>query len=208
VSTLNRQAVLLAVVLAFPGPVAAEIAVLRNGSTFKVEGFKLAGGVVTLALRDGGEVEVPAWFLDGLLPDEVPGADNPGEAPRSLRDVAADAARRHGVDPGLVLAVVDVESAFRPDAVSPKGALGLMQLMPATADALGVTDPFDPAQNLDAGARHLRALLLAHDGDLEKALAAYNAGSEAVRRHGGVPPYPETRDYVRKVLGRYQQEER
>jgi soluble lytic murein transglycosylase-like protein len=205
---LTRSSVLLAVTLALSSPAAAEIAVLRNGSTFKVDGFRLAGGRVTLALRDGGEVEVPAWFLDGLLPDEIAEADVPGETPRSLREVAAEAARRHGVDPELVLAVVDVESAFRTDAVSPKGALGLMQLMPATAAALGVTDPFDPAQNLDAGARHLRALLLAHDGDLEKALAAYNAGSEAVRRHGGVPPYPETRDYVRKVLGRYQEEER
>jgi soluble lytic murein transglycosylase-like protein len=207
VSGTSRCLVVLVFGLAVAAPAGAEIAVLRNGSTFKVTSFRLSNGVVTLALRGGGEVGVPAWFLEGLLPDEVAEADVPSEKPRSLRDLAAEAARRHGVDPALVLAVVDVESAFRPNAVSPKGAQGLMQLMPRTAAELGVSDPFDPAQNVDGGARHLRALLTSHNGDLEKALAAYNAGSDAVRRHGGVPPYPETRDYVRKVLGRYQEPE-
>jgi hypothetical protein len=105
------------------------------------------------------------------------------------------------IDPALIKAVALVESGFNPRAVSPKGAQGLMQLMPATARSYGVSDPHDPYQNLRAGAQHLRSLLDEFDGDLTLALAAYNAGSGAVRRHGGVPRYRETQDYVRKVEG-------
>jgi soluble lytic murein transglycosylase-like protein len=121
----------------------------------------------------------------------------------ALRELAASVAARHGVDPGLVLAVIAVESAFHPSAVSPKGARGLMQLMPATAAELGVSDAFDPEQNLDGGVRHLRELLRRYQGDLTRTLAAYNAGAASVERHGGVPPWPETRDYVAAVLRRY-----
>jgi soluble lytic murein transglycosylase-like protein len=97
-----------------------------------------------------------------------------------------------------------VESGFEPQAVSSKGAQGLMQLMPATARDLGITDPFDPAANLDGGSRYLSALVARYEGDLPKVLAAYNAGMGAVARHGGVPPYAETLRYVQRVLGRYQ----
>src|SRR5262249_17742183 len=121
-----------------------------------------------------------------------------------LATLAEAAARRHALDPELVRAVIAVESAFRPDAVSPKGAQGLMQLMPATARALGVKDALDPAQNVDGGTRHLRALIDQYGGDVKRALAAYKAGAGGVARHGGVPPYRETRDYVRKVLERAQ----
>jgi len=103
-----------------------------------------------------------------------------------------------------VLAVVGVESAFRPEAVSSKGAQGLMQLMPGTAASLGVDDAFDPEQNLDGGVRHLGALLARYGGDLTRALAAYNAGEGAVARHQGVPPFRETREYVKRVLERYE----
>lgn len=113
----------------------------------------------------------------------------------------ATAAARHGIDPALLRAVVRAESGFNPNAVSSAGAQGLTQLMPATAAGLGVTDPFDPAQALDGGAKYLRSQLDAFGGDVTKALAAYNAGPGAVQKYGGVPPYAETQAYVQKILG-------
>lgn len=110
-----------------------------------------------------------------------------------------EAAERYGVPESLIRAVIRVESAFNPRAVSRKGAQGLMQLMPETAAVLGVRNAFDPRENIDGGVRHLRGLL-ERFGDLQLALAAYNAGEQAVLTHGGIPPYPETRDYVTRVL--------
>lgn len=188
-------------------PARADIALLSSGKTLKVDAARIADGEAWLTLRGGGEVGFPAAELIGLVPDEVveelAGAGASGD---DLKALATAAARRHGLDPALVLAVVQVESGFRTEAVSPKGARGLMQLMPATAAGLGVTDAFDAHQNLDGGARHLAGLLARYDGDLRKALAAYNAGEGAVARHRGVPPYSETRAYVRSVLGRYKPE--
>jgi hypothetical protein len=199
-----RRAALCAAVLLVAAPSArAEIALLANGATLKIESFDATGDEVRLTLRGGGEVGVPPGSLVGVVPDEVLEELPPGASASDIRALATAAARRHGLDPDLVLAVVQVESGFRPDAVSPKGAQGLMQLMPGTANALGVADPLDPGQNLDGGARHLGALVSRYDGDLTRALAAYNAGEGAVARHGGVPPYRETRHYVKSVLKRY-----
>jgi soluble lytic murein transglycosylase-like protein len=113
------------------------------------------------------------------------------------------AARRAGLDPALVRAVVKHESGFDPHATSRAGAQGLMQLMPATARSLGVTDPYDPVQSLEGGTRYLRSLLDRFEGDVALAVAAYNAGPGAVARHHGIPPYPETQAYVRRVLDTY-----
>jgi len=113
------------------------------------------------------------------------------------------AAARHNVDPNLVRAVVKVESNFNSNAVSRKGAMGLMQLMPQTARQLKVRNPFDPAQNVDAGVRHLKALLQNYNGDVNLTLAAYNAGEGAVRRSAGVPHIAETQDYVRRITNLY-----
>jgi soluble lytic murein transglycosylase-like protein len=113
------------------------------------------------------------------------------------------AAARHNVDPNLVRAVVKVESNFNSNAVSRKGAMGLMQLMPSTARALNVSNPFDPEQNVDAGVRHLKQLLENYRGDVNLTLAAYNAGSGAVARSAGIPHYAETQNYVRRITNLY-----
>lgn len=145
------------------------------------------------------------------LPTESASADNP--SPKSFREVTdgvpalptdysghiENISRKYGIHPDLIWAVIKAESNFNPLAISPKGAQGLMQLMPATARSQGVNNPFDPYQNIEAGARHLRNLLSHYKGDLTLALAAYNAGKEKVRHHGGVPPYRETRDYIQRV---------
>jgi hypothetical protein len=129
----------------------------------------------------------------------------PRMGPPEIARLVDAVALSHGIEPELLLAMISTESGFRPRAVSPKGARGLMQLMPGTARRLGVTDPFDPEQNVRGGARYLNELLKLFDNDLKLALAAYNAGEETVIRHGRtIPPFPETRQYVAKVLGRYQ----
>ena len=144
---------------------------------------------------------VAALALAGLV-SAVPASSQAGADPargryaREIREIS----ERHGVSRELVEAVIQVESAFNPRAVSPKGAQGLMQLMPGTAHALGVQNVFDPRENIEGGVRHLRHLIGRFPGDLPRALAAYNAGEGAVESFEGIPPYAETRGYVRKVL--------
>ena len=190
-------------------PARAEIVVLANGYTIVSTGHRAEGSDLLLTLAGGGEVRVGASDVAQVLPDEIV-PQEPAPAPSAAAAgpsadwaaVAAETARRHRVDAGLVTAVIAVESGFQPSAVSPKGAMGLMQLMPTTAAKLGVANPFDPLQNIDGGVRHLRDLLTRYRGDRRLALAAYNAGAAAVDLHGGVPPFAETRAYVRKVLAR------
>ena len=139
--------------------------------------------------------------VTGSLP--APAPEMPACDPLPNRDVDAlvgQTATREGVSPDLLRTVMKQESGFRPCAVSSKGAMGLMQLMPETAGQLGVTDPFDPASNLDAGARFLKQLLTKYGGDLPKTLGAYNAGPAKVDAAGAVPAIPETMDYVRQIL--------
>jgi len=138
------------------------------------------------------------------LPDRKPGGMAGLRAPRRWEydGLIGLTAREHEVEPALVKAVIAAESNFDPEAVSRKGAQGLMQLMPVTATDLGVDDPLRPMQNVQAGTRYLR-LMLDRYGDLERAVAAYNAGPAAVDHYGGVPPYRETQDYVRRVLTYY-----
>ena len=120
-----------------------------------------------------------------------------------LDSIIQEAARRHDVDPNLVRALIKVESNFDAHAVSRKGAMGLMQLMPSTARTLNVSNPFDPQQNVDGGVRHLKRLLQDFNGDVKLSLAAYNAGAGAVTRSNGVPPYAETRNYVKRITTLY-----
>jgi cell wall-associated NlpC family hydrolase/soluble lytic murein transglycosylase-like protein len=147
-----------------------------------------------------GDPSSPAADLSSPLAGDAQTEPQPvGEPPPFATEIAA-AATAHDVDPALLTALVNQESGFDPDAVSPAGAVGLCQLMPATARGLGVTDPRDPVQSLDGGARYLRQMLDAFGGDERKALAGYNAGPGNVQRFGGIPPFPETQQYVKNVL--------
>jgi hypothetical protein len=123
--------------------------------------------------------------------------------PQDVDSAIEQAAARHNVDPNLVRSVIKVESNFNPNAVSRKGAMGLMQLMPSTARSLHVTNPFDPQQNVDAGVRHLKSLLESYGGNIKLSLAAYNAGAGAVARSSGVPRFAETQNYVRRITELY-----
>jgi hypothetical protein len=191
-----------------PASAHAEIVHLATGGTLSVSGYEIRGERIVLFLRGGGEIECDRVLVAAISPDEVAPLDAVVEpvtsdpVPTNLHgrfaDLIREAAARHGLEPRLLAAVIRVESNFEHRARSHKGAMGLMQLMPATARQYAVADPYDPALNIEAGARHLRALL--DRFDLRLALAAYNAGEGAVRRYGGVPPYPETRAYVARIL--------
>ena len=198
----------------------AELVFFSTGRSVSVKGHRAEGASLVLMLRGGGEMVLEASLVARIEPDEVP---YPEPAPpvrpapdtttegtnagvRSVRlqpdpryDPIIDrAAARHGVDATLVRAVIQVESAYQSRARSLKGAMGLMQLMPTTARQYAVADPYDPESNIEAGTRHLRLLL--ERLPLTLALAAYNAGEAAVQRFRAVPPYPETREYVARVL--------
>lgn len=165
-----------------------------------LQGHPLASGRVGVAPRRSAFNRLLSAQLQALArkPAASPRPDGAGTGFQPLIQTAA---RRYGLDPALISALIEVESGFDPRAASPSGAKGLMQLMDETAASLGVSDPFDPVQNVMAGARLLRQLLERYRGDVRLALAAYNAGAGAVDRHGGVPPYAETQAYVSRVLG-------
>src|SRR5450432_185518 len=145
--------------------------------------------------------------VDGFVSSGPAGPSNSltgsSATPREVDDAIEQAARRHNVDANLVRALIRVESNFNSKAVSRKGAMGLMQLMPSTARQLKVTNPFDPDQNVDAGVRHLKQLLQDFNGNVKLSLAAYNAGAGAVHRNAGIPNYAETRNYVSRITSLY-----
>jgi soluble lytic murein transglycosylase-like protein len=214
VSSYKMQSVrILALVLAALPLTAGEYVFLSSGQTLRADRHEQSGDIIRL-FHDDGVIEVPAALVSGFETEEtarpapqlampVP-AGPPRVAPADPRTLVREAARRSGLPPAFVESVAKVESAMKVDALSPKGAVGVMQLMPETAKSLGA-DPHDLEQNIDAGTRLLRELLLKYDGDVVKALAAYNAGEGAVDRYRGLPPYNETRQYVNKVIGAYKQ---
>lgn len=202
---------------------AGEVAVLRNGFSIKHLRREIVGDLTRLYVNADGSsfIDVPTAEIEHYepAPEEPPdnppsGKDSktlqpassgkpvtfPGRPVTDLSQVVNEASGRYQLDPDLVNSVIKAESDFKVHAISPKGARGLMQLMPGTAAQLGVPNAFDPQANVDGGTRYLRELLERYNFDLVKALAAYNAGPQRVERFGGVPPYYETRAYVAKIV--------
>ncbi len=212
------MAVMIMVLSSLASAAGAELVIFTDGGFLKVDEFRLDGGRLHLDLPSGGRMTVSLLRVDRILEDEV-GDQEPAKAgapafalrfdasqPRPATPYAEliyGASERHSLNPALLAAVVRAESAFDPQAVSRKGAQGLMQLMPATARRFGLTakDVFEPVKNIDAGARYLSWLMDHFDGDLPRVLAAYNAGEGTVRRYQGVPPYRETRNYLKRIYG-------
>jgi len=214
-----RDAFLAAVLIwgVSPGRASADTLYLRSGKTLKIDALSCNPSACAATLK-GGDIEVRAIDVLRVEPDEEvdvePAASVASSGgvvdptPRTIEQMVGEAARRYALPRSLVRAVARAESALNPAAVSPRGAQGVMQLMPGTARELGVDDAFDPAQNIDAGARLLRQLLEKYDGRVAEALAAYNAGAGAVAKHNGVPPYRETRGYIRKVVKDFESAEK
>ena len=190
----------------------------RLNVRLRVASFAAAGGVLGLLAAIPSQAQIASYvdehgkliYINANPPANRNrhSADSENTAvittpPPKLEKVVRAAAAKNHLDPALVQAVIQAESNWDPHAVSRKGAFGLMQLIPATAERYGVEDVFDPVQNIQGGTRYLRDLLDRFGGDLKKSLAAYNAGEQAVERFGGVPAYRETRDYVRKVTNTY-----
>ena len=219
----RRLPALLAALVALgatAAPSAAELVLLRGGDVVKVKSYEVRDQSARLTLPSGGVLTLALMRIDRVLADEIVPAPEPLPVPEGssalelafreehavpatpFAEEIVAAARRYDVNPAVVAAVTRVESAFDPRARSHKGARGLMQLMPATAArfGVGVEELYTPARNLEAGVRYLRFLRDRFRDDPVRVFAAYNAGEGAVERYGGVPPYRETRDYVKKVF--------
>ena len=213
--------------LVLAAPARAELVFFSSGRSLSVKGHHAEGDSLVLMLRGGGEIICAPSAIARIAPDEVPFPEPPEVSPTDKGDgepvavgfagrddripspadlqfdprydpIIEKASAAHGVDPTLVRALIQVESHYESRARSPKGAMGLMQLMPATARQYAVADPYDPVSNIEAGIKHLKSLL--DRFTVELALAAYNAGEAAVQRFRGVPPYAETRSYVDRIL--------
>src|SRR5260370_25985100 len=193
------------------GGFAGEFAVLSTGFRLHADRHEMDGCLGRQYQKDGGYSQLDVSLVTGFEEEVELPAPAAAPAPQAKpvvvdptpRELVEAAAKKHGLPPKFVHSVVAAESGYQSNAVSPKGAIGLMQLMPGTAQAYGA-DPHDPAQNVEAAAAYLRELLIKYDGDSRRALAAYNAGPGAVARYGGGPPYAETQTYIERGLREYQ----
>jgi soluble lytic murein transglycosylase-like protein len=189
--------ILMCVAAALGSAVArADYAVLRNGSRFRIAGHEDEGATVKLLLPGGGFARVTADQVVRYEPEEV----LPQPAATPVEQLIEKASTKYGVEAALIRSVIAAESNFDPQAVSRKKAMGLMQLMPETAMNFSLLNPFDPAENIDAGTRYLKALLERYRHDIHLTLAAYNAGPDKVDAYRAVPPYLETQNYVMRVM--------
>jgi len=208
----RKQIACVAILMLATTSFAADLAVLRNGFSIPHERRAQIGSVTRLYLSMDGTnyADVPTEQIDRFekgpptLPtpkiQAAPAAMSTPAPAVSLDQAIAAGSQRYRIDPDLISSVIRAESNFNVRAVSPKGAQGLMQLMPKTASQLGVANPFDPGANVDGGTKYLRELIERYNFDLVKALAAYNAGPHRVEQYGGVPPYRETRGYVARIV--------
>jgi len=185
-------------------PARADYVVLRSGARLNVTGYELLGDRYRLHVK-GGVAEVPVQDIVAIEPEEIfEPSTEPLTEKTPFQKLIRDAAARYKLDPTLIHSVISIESNFDPKAVSRKNARGLMQLMPRTAELMGVKDSFDPAQNIDGGSHYLSDLLKKYGNDLTLALAAYNAGPDSVDKYGRrVPPYLETMKYVQRIAKTY-----
>jgi soluble lytic murein transglycosylase-like protein len=207
------SAVVLIALTAFATPSRAELVFFSSGRALSVKAVKVDGDSLILTLRTGGAITCDRSLITRIAPDEVPYPEPEVVAPPAPVAVAVlqvvpygeiidRVASEQQVPAGLVRAVIQAESNYQERARSPKGAMGLMQLMPETARQYAVADPYEARSNIEGGIRYLKSLL--DRFELPLALAAYNAGEATVRRFGGMPPYPETREYVARVLRNFQ----
>jgi hypothetical protein len=181
----------------------SDLAVLHNGFSIRHERREVVGSVTRLYLGtdSDGYVDVPTDEIESFEKDLSASTTKAAQhSTQEMNEVINTVSTRHHLDPDLINSVIHAESGFDPGAVSPKGAQGLMQLMPQTASRLGVNDAFDPGANVEGGTRYLRELLERYNFDLIKALAAYNAGPQRVEQYHGVPPYSETQAYVARII--------
>jgi len=204
---MPKRSLILAILSSIALLQAGQIVTLHTGQVIRVDKADRDGDQIFLSTTAGvsilSESEIKSIVDEPDPTKPVKSVSKP--ANQSTRAMIHAAAKANGLPPKIVESIASVESGFKTNAVSHKGAIGVMQLMPGTAKQLGV-DPNDVEQNIQGGARLLRDLLIRYENDpdqLRKALAAYNAGPGAVARHGGIPPYKETRDYVRKVLRKF-----
>jgi len=185
-------------------PARADYVVLRSGARLNVTGYEILGDRYRLHIK-GGVAEVPVQDIVAIEPEEIfQPSTEPLTEKTPFQKLIRDAAARYNLDPTLIHSVISIESNFDPKAVSRKNARGLMQLMPRTAELMGVKDSFDPAQNIDGGSHYLSDLLKKYGNDITLALAAYNAGPDSVDKYGRrVPPYLETMKYVQRIAKTY-----